>query len=99
MTGGGKYMAPADGHALTDDAYWAPREPVRHVGDLQCAYVRLQADPDHALVEGCGLCARQLGNAPVGERAEPTSGRIRFVDDADAVGVDESRSFYEVCNS
>ena len=48
MTGGGVHMAPSDGHALTDDAYWSPREPVRHVGALGCAYVRLQADPDHA---------------------------------------------------
>jgi hypothetical protein len=48
MTGGGAHMAPAAGHALGDDAYWAPREPVRHVDRLPCAYVRLQANPDHA---------------------------------------------------
>jgi hypothetical protein len=48
MTGGGMHMAPANGHALSDDAYWAPREPVRHVDRLRCAYVRLQANPDHA---------------------------------------------------
>jgi hypothetical protein len=47
-TGGGLHMDPAAGHALDDDPYWAPREPVRHVGALRCAYVRLQADPDHA---------------------------------------------------
>ncbi len=48
LTAGGTHLAPADGHEMTDDAYWAPREPVRHVGELRCAYVRLQADPDHA---------------------------------------------------
>jgi hypothetical protein len=48
LTAGGTHLAPADGHELTDEAYWPPREPVRHVAGLRCAYVRLQADPDHA---------------------------------------------------
>jgi alpha-beta hydrolase superfamily lysophospholipase len=48
LTACGTKMAPADGHLLDDDAYWIPREPVRHVSNLRCPYVRLQADPDHA---------------------------------------------------
>jgi hypothetical protein len=66
MTGGGKHMAPADGHALTDDAYWAPREPVRHVGRLRCAYVRLQADPDHAQPGETRHATRMLQAAAIG---------------------------------
>jgi hypothetical protein len=30
-----------------DEAWWTPREPVRHVGDLPCGYVRLQSEEDH----------------------------------------------------
>lgn len=48
ITAGGTRMAPAAGHALDDEGWWGPREPVRHVGRLRCAYVRLQAFPDHA---------------------------------------------------
>ncbi len=48
ITTGGTRLVPAAGHALTDDDYWRPREPVRHVGALRCGYVRLQAWPDHA---------------------------------------------------
>lgn len=48
ITSGGKIMDPALGHGLDDDAYWRPREAVRHVGRLSCPYVRLQAELDHA---------------------------------------------------
>lgn len=48
ITAGGTKLAPAAGHTLEDDLYWHPREAVRHVGRLRCAYVRLQAEFDHA---------------------------------------------------
>lgn len=48
ITAGGTRMDPAAGHGLDDDDYWRPREAVRHVGQLRCGYVRLQALPDHA---------------------------------------------------
>ena len=48
ITAGGTLLVPAAGHALTDEAYWTPRESVRQVGQLTCPYVRLQALPDHA---------------------------------------------------
>ena len=48
ITSGGRIMAPADGHAMDDDAYWVPREAVRHVGKLRCGYQRIQAQVDHA---------------------------------------------------
>lgn len=48
ITTGGTRLDPAAGHALDDEAYWRPREPVRHVGGIRCGYVRLQAWPDHA---------------------------------------------------
>ncbi|MDP2305785.1 MAG: hypothetical protein Q8P18_07135 [Pseudomonadota bacterium] len=48
ITTGGTRLVPAAGHALTDEDYWRPREPVRHIGALRCGYVRLQAWPDHA---------------------------------------------------
>ncbi len=48
ITAGGARLAPAAGHALDDDAYWSPREAVRHLGAARCAYIRLQAVPDHA---------------------------------------------------
>lgn len=48
MTSGGTRMAPAMGHKLSDDIYWHPREAARHVGNLPCGYVRLQAYRDHA---------------------------------------------------
>ena len=48
VTTGGTRLVPAAGHTLTDEDYWRPREAVRHVGGLRCAYVRLQAWPDHA---------------------------------------------------
>ena len=31
ITAGGTIMAPANGHKLTDDDYWHPREAVRQV--------------------------------------------------------------------
>ncbi len=48
ITAGGTKMAPALGHTLTDETYWAPREAVRHVGQLRCKYIRLQSRVDHA---------------------------------------------------
>jgi hypothetical protein len=45
---GGAIMAPALGHTLEDEVYWRPREATRHVGDLPCAYVRIQSERDHA---------------------------------------------------
>lgn len=48
ITTGGTRLVPAAGHALDDEDYWRPREPVRHIGALRCGYVRLQAWPDHA---------------------------------------------------
>ncbi len=48
ITAGGTRKTPAAGHPLDDEAYWAPREAVRHLASLRCGYVRLQAHPDHA---------------------------------------------------
>ena len=48
ITAGGKIMDPAMGHGLEDEAYWQPREAVRHVGRLACGYFRFQAHRDHA---------------------------------------------------
>ncbi len=48
ITAGGTMMDPADGHTLEDDAYWHPREAVRHVGQLRCGYLRVQGVADHA---------------------------------------------------
>ena len=48
ITAGGTMMVPAAGHRLDDNAYWHPREAVRTVGQLRCAYVRIQAKQDHA---------------------------------------------------
>lgn len=48
ITTGGTRMAPAAGHTLEDDAYWAPREPVHTLMGVRCGYWRLQAAPDHA---------------------------------------------------
>jgi dipeptidyl aminopeptidase/acylaminoacyl peptidase len=39
---------PAMGHRADDRSYWDSREAVRHVGEIGCAYLRLQASPDHA---------------------------------------------------
>ncbi len=48
ITAGGSIMEPAAGHGLDDDAYWHPREAMRHVGGLRCGYFRYQAKRDHA---------------------------------------------------
>lgn len=48
ITSGGRILAPADGHALDDEAYWRPREAVRHIGRIRCGYFRYQARRDHA---------------------------------------------------
>ncbi|MFZ5477428.1 MAG: alpha/beta hydrolase family protein [Myxococcota bacterium] len=67
VTAGGTKMAPADGHALDDEAYWRPREAVRHVGALRCGYVRLQADPDHAQPGEVRHATRMLHAAKAGD--------------------------------
>jgi len=48
ITVAGTIMTPAAGHTLEDEVYWKPREAVRHVAGLRCAYVRLQGARDHA---------------------------------------------------
>lgn len=48
VTSGGAKLAPAAGHAMTDDRYWHPREATRRLREIGCGYARLQADPDHA---------------------------------------------------
>ena len=48
MTSGGTRMAPQWSLRLSDDIYWHPREATRHVANLPCGYVRLQAYRDHA---------------------------------------------------
>lgn len=48
ITSGGTILIPAAGHALNDDGYWAPREALGHMAQLNCTYIRLQALPDHA---------------------------------------------------
>jgi hypothetical protein len=48
ITAGGRIMRPALGHGLEDEIYWQPREAVRHVADLSCGYLRIQAEVDHA---------------------------------------------------
>ncbi len=48
ITSGGQQLTPANGHTMHDEVYWRPREAVRHVGKLDCGYIRLQAEHDHA---------------------------------------------------
>lgn len=48
ITSGGTRMAPAMGHKLSDDDYWKPREAVNFIQGLNCGYIRLQAQRDHA---------------------------------------------------
>jgi hypothetical protein len=48
ITSGGRMMDPAMGHSLADDAYWAPREAVVHVGRVGVPYLRYQSERDHA---------------------------------------------------
>lgn len=60
----GQIMAPAMGHTLQDDEYWLPREAVRHVGRIPCAYLRFQSSWDHAQ-EGYLRHALEMVNAAV----------------------------------
>lgn len=48
ITAGGRLLIPAAGHALTDEAYWGPREAVQQLARVRCPYIRLQGSPDHA---------------------------------------------------
>lgn len=66
ITSGGTILVPAAGHALTDDAYWHPREATRHVGQLRCGYVRLQALPDHAQPQETRHAQRMIAAAKAG---------------------------------
>lgn len=70
ITAEGTRMAPALGHRLDDAFYWEPREAVRHVGRLRCAYVRVQGHPDHAQ-PGDNRHAREMV-------AAAASGQARF---------------------
>ncbi len=67
ITSGGEIMEPAAGHGLEDEVYWLPREPVRHVGRLRCAYVRLQAARDHAQPGETRHATRMLQAAASGD--------------------------------
>jgi hypothetical protein len=67
ITAGGTRMTPAAGHGLDDESYWIPREAVRHVGQLRCGYVRLQAVPDHAQPEELRHAQRMVHAASRGE--------------------------------
>jgi hypothetical protein len=48
ITAGGRILLPAAGHGLDDEAWWRPREAVRHLGRIRCGYFRYQASLDHA---------------------------------------------------
>ena len=67
ITAGGQIMAPAMGHGLEDEVYWRPREAVRHVGQLGCGYLRVQAERDHAQPGEIRHAARMV-NAAAGGR-------------------------------
>ena len=67
ITSGGRIMTPALGHSLKDDVYWQSREAVAHVGQLQCGYWRLQAQPDHAQAEDTRHATRMLSAASKGD--------------------------------
>jgi predicted acyl esterase len=69
ITASGTRMVPAAGHTLDDEAWWAPREAVRHVGRLRCGYVRLQAFPDHAQPEEVRHARRMVRAALAGSAA------------------------------
>lgn len=56
---------PAMGHKSTDKSYWHPREAVRHLGAINCGYVRLQGNPDHAQPEELGHAQAMLLAASV----------------------------------
>ncbi|HNH46902.1 MAG TPA: CocE/NonD family hydrolase, partial [Myxococcota bacterium] len=67
LTAGGTKMEPANGHDLSDESWWPPREAVRHVGKLRCGYVRLQALPDHAQDQEIRHAERMIRAAALGE--------------------------------
>ncbi|MCB9778835.1 MAG: hypothetical protein H6742_09750 [Alphaproteobacteria bacterium] len=68
ITAGGARMAPAAGHTLDDEVYWVPREAVRHLPQLRCPYVRLQAGVDHAQPGEFRHATRMLHAAADGQR-------------------------------
>jgi predicted acyl esterase len=69
ITAGGSKMAPAMGHSMTDEAYWAAREAVRHVGALTAGYLRLQSRVDHAQPGELRHATRMLDAAMAGGAA------------------------------
>jgi hypothetical protein len=84
ITAGGKFMDPADGHSLQDEAYWRPREARRWVGSTGVGYLRVQCQHDHAQPGEYRHAARMLHAAASGalpwfrlnahpERASPAS--------------------------
>ena len=69
ITAGGAMMAPAMGHSLNDEVYWAPREALKHVGLIKCGYHRLQAVPDHAQAKETRHATRMMQQVSSGEAA------------------------------
>jgi hypothetical protein len=67
ITAGGRIMLPAMGHGLDDEAYWRPREAVRHVAGLRCGYFRFQAERDHAQPGELRHAQRMIRAAAEGE--------------------------------
>ena len=70
ITSFGTIMKPAMGHGLDDEAYWTPREAVRHVGRLPCRYLREQAAVDHAQGEYTTHAVDMVNAAVEGECPE-----------------------------
>jgi len=66
ITSGGEMMDPAMGHALADDAYWHPREAIRHVGNTGVPYLRYQSAVDHAQPGEFRHAERMLAAAAAG---------------------------------
>jgi hypothetical protein len=60
ITSGGRILAPAMGHSLTDERYWTEREACQQASKLPCGYWRLQAQPDHAQAQDLRHCDRML---------------------------------------
>ena len=69
ITSFGRIMIPAMGHGLDDEAYWRPREAVRHVGGVRCRYLREQSSEDHAQGDHQGHAVDMVNAAIEGECA------------------------------
>jgi len=72
ITSFGRIMIPAMGHGLDDEAYWRPREAVRHVGRVRCPYLREQSSEDHAQGDHQGHAVDMVNAALEGECPEVT---------------------------